>query len=513
MKDLLGLVTGTLLAVMVIPSAYGFDFFEPLDPPRPFQCMAHRGAMHQAPENTRAALRQTAENLVEWAEVDVRLTKDGHHVICHDGTVDRTTDGTGAVEDLTLEQLKKLDAGSWFAERFKGQRILTLEECLETAKGKLNLYLDCKAVNPKLLVREIQDAGMAQQVVVFDDLEVLAEVQKRSKGRIAIMPKWHPEFGTDDWVAKWRPDVVEINADEVTREICDAFHRQGVRVQAKVLGGEDRAEVWDAMVDAGVDWLQTDLPEEIIAHRMWKALPEKPVMISCHRGAKQYAPENTLAAFEKAIRLGVEYVEFDARTTSDGQYYILHDGDYDRTTNGTGPLKEHDGAYAAGLDAGSWFGTPYAGQKVLTLDETIAILGGRTGLYFDAKDIPPDVLVEKIAAAGLVGETVVYDGPDYLVKLKELNPAMQPLCPLGDAADIDALCDKVKPYAFDTRWKILSKELIDHCHAQGVKVFSDAMGNETVEEYLKAIEWGIDLIQTDHPIRVIRAVELWNARK
>ena len=81
--------------------------------------------------------------------------------------------------------------------------------------------------------------------------------------------------------------------------------------------------------------------------------------------------------------------------------------------------------------------------------------------------------------------------------------------PLGNPSDIDALADRVQPYAFDTRWSILSKPMIDRCHAPGIKVFSDALGpNETVEKYQQAIRDGIDLIQTDHPLRVLRAIEL-----
>ena len=69
-------------------------------------------------------------------------------------------------------------------------------------------------------------------------------------------------------------------------------------------------------------------------------------------------------------------------------------------------------------------------------------------------------------------------------------------------------------YAVDAAWDILSKDFIARCHAANVKVFSDALGrHERVEDYLQAMEWGIDLIQTDHPLRVLRAIELWEHRK
>lgn len=497
------------VAFFVLPlAAPAFDFFEPVQPPRPFQVMVHRGAASQAPENTRPAIEHCIADQFEWVEVDVRLTKDGHHVICHDDTVDRMTNGSGRVDGLTLDEIKQLDAGNWFAPRYSTERLLTLEECLTLAKGKINLYLDCKAIDPKQLVREIIKAGMETQVVVYDDLVNVTTIREKSKGKVAVMAKWRPEDGMGGALAQWRLDAVEIDAEYITAEVCDAFHKRGIRVQANVLGERDRPERWDSVLDAGADWIQTDLPEEIIAHRLWKALPERPVQISCHRGANRYAPENTIPAFEKAIRLGVDYVEIDVRTTTDGQYFLLHDGKLDRTTNGTGPFGERDSSYIRTLDAGLWFGKPFAGVPLPTLDDTLKLLGGKSKVYFDAKDIAADVLVRKLEEANLVDDTVVYDGPEYLIQLKAFNPAIRPLCPLGDPNAIDTLCDKVQPYAFDTSWEILSKELIDHCHARGVKVFSDAMGRERIEEYTKAIEWGIDLIQTDHPLRVMRAVEL-----
>ena len=81
--------------------------------------------------------------------------------------------------------------------------------------------------------------------------------------------------------------------------------------------------------------------------------------------------------------------------------------------------------------------------------------------------------------------------------------------PLGNPSQLDALAERVRPYAVDARWTILSKPLIDRCHSLGIKVSSDAIGaNESVERYQKAIRDGLDLIQTDHPLRVLRALEL-----
>ena len=98
-----------------------FPFFEPVQPPRAIQVMAHRGAMNQAPENTARALEFSIADGVEWVEVDVRLTKDGHHVLFHDGDLQGKTDGSGPVRAHTLAEIRALDAGSPFARRFAGR--------------------------------------------------------------------------------------------------------------------------------------------------------------------------------------------------------------------------------------------------------------------------------------------------------------------------------------------------------------------------------------------------------
>ncbi len=90
---------------------------------------------------------------------------------------------------------------------------------------------------------------------------------------------------------------------------------------------------------------------------------------------------------------------------------------------------------------------------------------------------------------------------------------MRGLPPLGKPEELDALATQLKPYGVDCEWTILSKELIARCHAHGIKVFSDALGDhERIEDYLQAMEWGIDVIQTDYPLRVMRAIELWADR-
>ena len=273
----------------------------------------------------------------------------------HDSKLDEKTNGTGTVRQHSLEEIKQLDAGSSFSKRFAGAGLLTLDECFKLVKGKLNLYLDCKDIDPELLVTQITAAGMERQVIVFDNQDVLRRVRDVSQGAVAIMPKWHARDGFAAWLDELRPAVVEIDANETTAEICRQFHARGIKVQAKVLGQWDNPKFWDKVLADGVDYLQTDLPEEIVVHVLDRQLKPRPVRFACHRGASLYAPENTLPAFQKAFQLRADFVEFDVRPSRDRKFFLLHDSTLNRTTSGTGPINMATSATVEGLDAGGWF--------------------------------------------------------------------------------------------------------------------------------------------------------------
>lgn len=98
------------------------------------QVLAHRGASAYAPENTLPAFRLAIEQRADWLELDVQQTKDGQLVVFHDLRMERTTNGTGALRDLTLEQVRQLDAGRWYGPRFAGERVPTFEEVVALAQ-------------------------------------------------------------------------------------------------------------------------------------------------------------------------------------------------------------------------------------------------------------------------------------------------------------------------------------------------------------------------------------------
>ncbi|RKQ38013.1 glycerophosphodiester phosphodiesterase family protein [Oceanobacillus halophilus] len=124
---------------------------------------AHRGASKYAPENTLPAFDLAYKMKANGIETDVQLTKDNIPIIIHDEKLNRTTNGIGFVNELTLSEIKKLDAGSWFSKKYSNTRLLTLEELLEWIKHK-PLYLNIELKNNKIDYKNLEQ-------MVFDMLE------------------------------------------------------------------------------------------------------------------------------------------------------------------------------------------------------------------------------------------------------------------------------------------------------------------------------------------------------
>ena len=157
--------------------------------------------------------------------------------------------------------------------------------------------------------------------------------------------------------------------------------------------------------------------------------------IFAHRGSKGTHPENTLASFKEAVRVGSDGIELDVHLTKDGQLVVIHDETVDRTTNGTGEIRNLTLAEIKAMDAGSWFHNKYAGEKIPTLEEVLLLLkelgfNGQLNIELKTDVIQYKGLVEKCLA--LQGTktwpfAIVYSSfnPYTLVELKEANPSQE----------------------------------------------------------------------------------------
>jgi glycerophosphoryl diester phosphodiesterase len=150
---------------------------------------AHRGFSARTPENTLVSLEEAWRAGATMAEIDVHLTGDGHVVLMHDHTVDRTTTGRGFVKDLTLQEIQALDAGTWFGSEFQGERVPTLRETLEWARGRLILLVELKNYPFRDLplvdrTLDVVDEMRAEESVVLAgfDHPVLRDIKRRRPG-------------------------------------------------------------------------------------------------------------------------------------------------------------------------------------------------------------------------------------------------------------------------------------------------------------------------------------------
>jgi len=151
--------------------------------------IAHRGASADAPENTIAAFELALEQGADGLQLDVHLSADGHPVVIHDFTLERTTDGAGPVSALRMRELKRLDAGGWHDRRFQGQRIQTLQEVLERFRERTRFWLELKGgsvLYPGLeerVVSTIEIYDVADRVLVQSlDPATIVEVRTLNRG-------------------------------------------------------------------------------------------------------------------------------------------------------------------------------------------------------------------------------------------------------------------------------------------------------------------------------------------
>jgi glycerophosphoryl diester phosphodiesterase len=230
--------------------------------------IAHRGASGHAPENTMAAFERAVELGATFIETDLHLTRDARFVAIHDRTLDRTTNGQGAVGDRTLPELRELDAGLWFDRQFMGQRIPTLDEILAFARTRdVVFYLEIKYEAAwgmhHALVGALHGMENAARTIVisFDP------------GTIAGLRRLDASIMLGLLVEEAKPDIVRTaidlgarqlcpRADLVTRELVEQAHRDDLQVVTWTLN--DAAEMRKG-IDAGVDGIMTDLPDRLRA--------------------------------------------------------------------------------------------------------------------------------------------------------------------------------------------------------------------------------------------------------
>jgi glycerophosphoryl diester phosphodiesterase len=241
---------------------------------------AHRGNVSDFPENTLPAIQSAVDMGAAQIEFDVHRTRDGHLVIMHDNTVDRTTNGSGAVPDLSFEEIRALDAGSWFDESFAGTQVPTLEEVLKIIPHTIlcNVHLRNQ---PEIA------AKTAQIIKEMDKLDhcFLACTMKQKEEARAVAPEIM--ICNMDRQGGARKDYIDQTIEEECQFIqlhhqrgteglaadVKRLHDAGVRVN---WFSAEEPPLMNTLIDAGIDYILTDrlsLLQQVLQERAEKSNP------------------------------------------------------------------------------------------------------------------------------------------------------------------------------------------------------------------------------------------------
>ncbi len=219
---------------------------------------------------------------------------------------------------------------------------------------------------------------------------------------------------------------------------------------------------------------------------------EKKVLIFAHRGASKLAPENTLRAFQKAIELGADYVEFDVHETKDGEIVIIHDDDVERTAGVKGKIKEMTLKELKELDFGE-------GEKIPTLKELIELAKGKIGLQCEIKvrGIAKKI-VEHFKEADLIDSTIISSFiHDELLEVKKYAPEIK-LAPLVFGIKKNKMIREAiehKYYAIHPFYKFINQKFLDEAHKNNIKINTWTVDSKS--RMKKLIEMRIDGIITN----------------
>lgn len=269
-KLLLG--AGLALSLLFTPFNQAFAEKPTVGERKQVENVAHRGAAGYAPENTIVAYDLAVDMKADYIEIDVQRSKDGELVSIHDTTVDRTTDGTGKVGDLTLEQLKSLDAGSWKGEQFTGEQIPTFEEILDRYHGKVGILIELKAPEhypgieqqvADLIKERNLDKPQNKKIIIqsfnFESMKKMNQLLPQVQIGVLTSNRAHTttdslkEFST---YADWFNPSYGI----VTKELVDQVHANGMKIGSWTVRSQEAA---DFLFEMKVDAIISDYPDYV----------------------------------------------------------------------------------------------------------------------------------------------------------------------------------------------------------------------------------------------------------
>ena len=233
-------------------------------------------------------------------------------------------------------------------------------------------------------------------------------------------------------------------------------------------------------------------------------------MCIAHRGASSYAPENTLAAFDLALHMGIGHIELDVHCTSDGHVVVIHDDAVDRTTSGSGPVASYILAALRSLDAGAWFGAAFAGQRVPTFVEILARYGGRLHVHTELKGRTAHLVQRTVDLVRQYNLTTQVTMTSFQkLRLQEVR-AYAPELPAGWLVQEvnEAIIGQARQLGVTQLCpaaQTVTPELVRHLRAQGFVVRAWGVANEVLMR--QVVDAGADGMTVNFPDKLMAYVQ------
>ncbi|HOD52066.1 MAG TPA: glycerophosphodiester phosphodiesterase family protein [Candidatus Hydrogenedentes bacterium] len=225
------------------------------------------------------------------------------------------------------------------------------------------------------------------------------------------------------------------------------------------------------------------------------------VYVVAHRGAHEGIPENSLPAYQKAIELGVDFVEVDARETKDGHFVSVHNSTIDSYAEGAkGRVADFSLAELKAFDIGARVGPDWVGTRIPTLNEILALCKGKMGIYMDFKEGSWEALLKLVKDYGMERHVLWYAPPWKLEKIREACPECIIMPDPGPETNLQQVLDDLRPRIVASVWKHHSETFVKRCHEAGAIVIADESDPSCWEQ---AFAWNTDGIQTDHPEKLV----------
>lgn len=227
-------------------------------------------------------------------------------------------------------------------------------------------------------------------------------------------------------------------------------------------------------------------------------MAERLTEIVCHRGANQYAPENTCASAQLCIDWGVEWLEIDVNTSRDGIMYLFHGPDLARTTGAAGKIYEWDSDALDRLDCGSWFDAAFEGERIPRLEAFLAWIDHRIKIFFDVKYADLDRLVDMIHGLGMEDECFFWFGREkHVSRFREVTATLPLKINVRGPEDVLRAKRDYNASVVEFSLENMSEALAAACRQADIKTMIMHTRNDP-DAFRRILKWQVDLVNVDH---------------